>query len=341
MTATAVELAAMMRALEIATHGPAGLNPQVGAVLLSPDGDVLAEGWHRGAGTPHAEIDALSGLSEEEVRGATIIVTLEPCNHHGRTGPCAQALIAAGVARVVYSVADPNAISTGGGETLRAAGIEVEAGLLAEDGTALIAGWLEVQRLGRPHVTVKWAQSLDGRAAAADGSSRWITGPAARADVHARRAAADAIVAGVGTVLADDPALTARRDDGSLYPAQPLPVILGRRPTPESAAVRQHPRTPVFFAGDDLDAVLEDLRARGVQRVFVEGGPTVASAFVRAGLADEVLAYVAPVLVGGDRVALDDIGVGSIADAVRLETAEVTPLGPDLLFRARVVRGGA
>jgi diaminohydroxyphosphoribosylaminopyrimidine deaminase / 5-amino-6-(5-phosphoribosylamino)uracil reductase len=340
MTATGAERAAMARALEIASRGPVGLNPQVGAVLLSPAGDVLSEGWHRGAGTVHAEIDAISRLSEDVVRGATIVVTLEPCNHRGRTGPCAQALIAAGVARVVYSVADPNAVSSGGAATLRAAGVEVESGLLVDEGTALIRGWLDVQRLGRPHVTVKWAQSLDGRAAAADGSSRWITGPAARADVHERRAASDAIVAGVGTVLADDPALTARQDDDALFPAQPLPVVLGRRVVPAEAAVRRHPREPLFLSGHDLDAVLADLRARGVQRVLVEGGPTIASAFLRAGVADEVLVYVAPTLLGGPRTAVGDVGVAGIGDAVALRTAEVLPLGPDLLIRARVVREG-
>ena len=189
-------------------------------------------------------------------------------------------------------------------------------------------------------MTVKWAQSLDGRAAAADGTSQWITGPEARADVHARRAEADAILVGVGTVLADDPALTARRPDGSLYEHQPQPVVLGRREIPAGAAVRRHPHGPLFFDGRDLDAVLADLRRRGAQRVFVEGGPAIASAFLRAGLADDVLAYVAPVLLGGSRAALTDLGVATIADARRLETSEVVPLGADLLIRARVAPGG-
>lgn len=340
MTATPAERAAMERAIALATRGPVGLNPQVGAVLISPAGELIAEGWHRGAGTPHAEVDALSHATADQARGATIVVTLEPCNHTGRTRPCAQALIAAGVARVVYAVDDPGAVSSGGARTLREAGVDVEAGVLRGEGTALIADWLEVQRLGRPHVTVKWAQSLDGRIAAADGTSQWITGPAARADVHARRAGAQAIVVGTGTVLADDPALTARHPDGSLRETQPVPVVLGEREIPGTAAVRRHPHAPLFFSGRDLRAVLDDLRARGVQRVFVEGGPTIASAFLRAGLADEVLAYVAPVLLGGPRTATGDIGVATIADAVRLETVETVALGADLLLRARVVRPG-
>lgn len=339
MTATAAERAAMAHALEVARRGPRGLNPQVGAVILSPSGEMLADGWHRGSGTPHAEVDALSKLAPEQLRGATAVVTLEPCNHTGRTGPCAQALIDAGVARVVYALDDPGVVSGGGAERMRAAGIDVESGEQADAAEALIGDWLTVQRLGRPHVTVKWAQSLDGRAAAADGSSQWITGPEARADVHRRRAAADAIVVGTGTVLADDPALTAR-DGDALLPHQPIPVVIGSRTTPADAAVRRHPHAPLFYSGHELDAVLAELRERGVQRVFVEGGPTLASAFVAAGLADQVLAYVAPVLLGGPRLALTDIGVTSIDEAHRLVVDEWLPLGPDLLAIARPLTSG-
>ncbi len=317
------------------------MNPQVGAVILSPAGDVLAEGWHRGAGTSHAEIDALSKLAPGEARGATAVVTLEPCNHHGRTGPCAEALLAAGVTRVVYAIGDPGPESSGGGERLRAGGVDVEAGILADEATALLASWLAVQRLGRPHVTVKWAQSLDGRAAASDGTSQWITGPVARADVHRRRAESDAIVVGTGTVLADDPALTARAADGSLLPHQPVPVVIGETSTPDAAALRSHPERPLFYPTRDLPAVLEDLRARGIHRVFVEGGPTLASAFVGANLADEVLAYVAPVLLGGHRLALTDVGVTTIADARRLAVTSVETLGDDLLVVAHPAAEGA
>lgn len=339
--ASTAEHDAMRRALAIAQRGPRGVNPQVGALLLSPDGAVLSEGWHRGAGTPHAEVDALSRLEPGAARGATAIVTLEPCNHTGRTGPCSEALIAAGVARVVYAIADPGDHSSGGAVRLRAAGVEVEAGLLADEATALLDSWLTVQRLGRPHVTVKWAQSLDGRAAASDGTSQWITGPEARADVHRRRAGADAIVAGTGTVLADDPALTARADDGGLLAHQPVPVVVGARAVPATAALRRHPHAFLQFAGDrGLRTVLEELRTRGVQRVFVEGGPTLAASFLREGLADELLVYVAPVLLGGDRLALHDIGVTTIGEARRLAVASVTPLGDDLLIVAQPASEG-
>ena len=339
MPANRAERDAMRRAFALARRGPRGINPQVGAVVLSPAGEIVAEGWHRGAGTPHAEVDALSHLSADQLRGATVVVTLEPCNHTGRTGPCALALIEAGVGRVVFSAEDPGVHSGGGAARLRAAGVDVEAGLLAEEGVALIDDWLVSVRLGRPFITVKWAQSLDGRAAASDGTSQWITGPAARADVHERRAAADAIVVGTGTVLADDPSLTARRPDGTLHEHQPIPVVLGSRPVPPDAAVRRHPHAPIFHS--ELSAAISDLRERGIQRLFIEGGPTVASAFVRAGLADEVLAYIAPVLLGGDRLALTDIGVPTLSDAPRLKVATVEKLGDDLLVVARPAPGTA
>ena len=327
---------AMRRALQLAGNGPAaGVNPRVGCVILSPAGELLAEGWHRGAGTCHAEVDALAHLDPAFARGATAVVTLEPCNHTGRTGPCALALIDAGISRVVYAVADPGRHSSGGGDRLRAAGVDVTGGLLADEVELFLADWLIAARLGRPFVTVKWASSLDGRAAAADGSSQWITGPAARHDVHLRRAAADAIVVGTGTVLADDPSLTARADDGTLLPHQPQPVVAGDRPVPADAAVHRHPLTPWFVAEHDPAALLAVLHGRGVRRVFVEGGPTLASAFVRAGLVDEYLVYLAPTLLGGDRLALGDLGVGSITGQRRLAIDDLVRLGDDILLVAR------
>ncbi|MGX5697691.1 bifunctional diaminohydroxyphosphoribosylaminopyrimidine deaminase/5-amino-6-(5-phosphoribosylamino)uracil reductase RibD [Agromyces soli] len=326
----------MRRAIELAELGPAtGVNPQVGCVLLSPTGEVLAEGWHRGAGTAHAEVDALSKLPPGAAVGATAVVTLEPCNHTGRTGPCALALIEAGVARVVYAVDDPGAASGGGAERLRAAGVEVEAGLAADEVEALLDDWLFAARAGRPRVIVKWASSLDGRAAAADGTSQWITGRAARTDVHRRRAAADAIAVGTGTLLADDPSLTARDDDGALLDAQPVPVVFGRRAVPDGAAIRRHPHEFVQFDGTELPAHLAELAARGIRSLFVEGGPTLASAFLAAGLADELLVYLAPALIGGPRLALEDLGVATIGEALRYEFSSVERLGDDVLLVAR------
>ena len=323
----------MRRALQLAANGPAtGVNPRVGCVILSPTGETLAEGWHRGAGTNHAEVDALSHLAPGAARGATAVVTLEPCNHTGRTGPCSVALIDAGIARVVFGVADPGRSSSGGAEHLRAAGVDVTGGLLAADGEAFLGDWLVAARLGRPFVTVKWASSLDGRAAAADGSSQWITGPLARQDVHRRRSQADAILVGTGTALADDPALTARAADGSLLPQQPVPVIVGDRALPDGAAVHRHPRPALFEPGHDVAALLDRLHTRGIRRVFVEGGPTLASAFVRAGLVDQYLVYLAPTLLGGDRLALGDLGITGIDEQRRLRIDDLLRLGDDLLL---------
>ncbi|MDQ0743846.1 diaminohydroxyphosphoribosylaminopyrimidine deaminase/5-amino-6-(5-phosphoribosylamino)uracil reductase [Clavibacter sp. B3I6] len=268
------------------------------------------------------------------------MVTLEPCNHTGRTGPCAAALVEAGVARVAYAVADPGAQSSGGADRLRAAGVEVVPGVLADEAGAFLRVWLGSARLGRPFVTAKWASSLDGRIAAADGTSRWITGPAARHDVHRRRAEADAILVGTGTVLADDPALTARRPDGIPYPHQPAPVVLGDRAIPEDAAVHRHPRRLIRLPGHEPAAALEELGRRGIRHVFVEGGPTVVSALLAAGLVDEVVAYLAPVLLGGPRTATGDLGVPSMPDAHRLTLISTTRLGDDLLVTARPTMEG-
>jgi diaminohydroxyphosphoribosylaminopyrimidine deaminase/5-amino-6-(5-phosphoribosylamino)uracil reductase len=270
-----------------------------------------------------------------EAAGLTAVVTLEPCDHTGRTGPCSQALLEAGVARVVYAVDDPGEESSGGGARLLEAGVVVERGVLAEEATELVRRWLVPARHHRPFVTVKWASSLDGRAAADDGSSRWITGAAARQHVHEVRADHDAILVGTGTVLADDPSLTARGDAGELLVAQPLPVVLGDRPVRDDAQLRRHPRELVQLAGHDPAAALDELWRRGVRSVLVEGGPTVASAFVRAGLADDYLVYLAPTLLGGARTALDDLGVATIDDQRRLRVADVTLLGTDLLIVAR------
>ncbi|TFB80857.1 bifunctional diaminohydroxyphosphoribosylaminopyrimidine deaminase/5-amino-6-(5-phosphoribosylamino)uracil reductase RibD [Terrimesophilobacter mesophilus] len=326
----------MLRALELAARGPAtGANPQVGCVILSPGGEIIAEGWHRGLGTPHAEVDALSSLAPDGARGATAVVTLEPCNHHGRTGPCSEALIAAGVARVVYAVGDPNPVARGGADRLRDAGVEVIAGVEVERVEELMHPWLTAMRRGVPWVTLKWASSLDGRAAAADGTSQWITGEAARARVHLQRAAADAIMVGTGTVLADDPSLTARDTRGGLLPSQPIPVVIGDRELPATAQIFHHPQPLIAMHGHDLHAVLSGLFARGIRRVLLEGGPTLASAFIAEGLVDEYLLYLAPILLGGGNLATADLGVGTLTSARRLTIVQFERVGEDILVRAR------
>lgn len=333
--ATERELAAMRRALEVAERGPlTGGNPRVGCVLLDADGRVVAEGWHRGAGTPHAEIEALAKVGGD-ARGLTAVVTLEPCDHWGRTGPCSEALIAAGVRRVVYGVADPGARSAGGAERLRAAGVDVVGGVLALEIEEFLSCWLASERRGRPWVTVKWAATLDGRIAAEDGSSRWITGAAARQRVHEERAANDAILVGTGTVLADDPSLTARGDGGELLAHQPVPVVVGERPLPPDAALRRHPSGVIETGSRDLAGILAGLNDRGLRRVYVEGGPTLASAIIGGGLADAYSVYLAPALLGGDRYAIGELGIPSMSGIRRLRLDAVEQLGDDIHLTAR------
>jgi diaminohydroxyphosphoribosylaminopyrimidine deaminase/5-amino-6-(5-phosphoribosylamino)uracil reductase len=336
--------AAMRRAFELAEQGPVtGGNPQVGCVLLDADGVTVAEGWHRGAGTPHAECDAMSKLpalgrvhadGSPDASGLTAVVTLEPCNHTGRTGPCSEALLAAGIARVVYAISDPGHRSGGGAERLRAGGVIVDAGVLSDEAEVFLHKWLTAVRRGRPWVTVKWASTLDGRVAAADGTSQWITGTAARQRVHEQRAASDAILTATGTVLADDPSLTARGDAGELMPHQPIPVVVGERAIPDDAALRRHPAGLIETRTRDLEKVLTDLGERGIQRVFVEAGPELITSIVRDGLADEFAVYVAPTLLGGDRLAIGDLGIPSIGGAVRLRIETIEQLGDDILITA-------
>lgn len=332
MTNTGIVDAAMRLAITHAhrVKGATYPNPPVGAVILSPEGDVAGVGGTQPAGGPHAEVVALRAAGERAV-GGTAVVTLEPCNHHGRTPPCVDALIEAGVAAVVYGVADPNPVAAGGAERLHRAGVAVTAGVAAD---AVASGplreWLHKQRTGRPHVTWKFATSIDGRSAAADGSSQWITSDAARADVHRRRAAADAIVVGTGTVFADNPTLTARLPDGALAECQPLRVVVGMREiSSESNVLNDDSRTMVIRTHDP-DEVVRSLSDR--TDVLVEGGPTLAGAFLRAGVIDRILAYVAPILLGGPIAAVDDVGVPSIARALRWRYDGVEPLGPDVLL---------
>lgn len=331
----AAETRALRRALEIAADPavPLGPNPRVGCVLLAPDGIVLAEGRHRGAGTAHAEADALARARERSdigaaLAGATAVVTLEPCDHTGRTGPCTKALIEAGIARVVIARRDPNPVAAGGIDRLRAAGIEVVTAVpaeLAEAAAALNRGWEHGLASSRPLVTAKTALTLDGRAAAADGTSRWITGPAAREEVHRLRSTCDAILVGTGTARIDRPTLTARRPDGTLHPRQPLRAVMGTSAAPElpesdgaGAALRLPTRDP--------SAALATLFDRGIRHVLLEGGPTLAAAFLRAGLVDELIVHLAPTLLGAGRSGIADLGITTLAQRLDLELSDVSPL---------------
>jgi len=324
--------ALLRRALELGAMGSLrDVNPRVGAVVTDPAGAVVGEGCHRGAGTPHAEVEALRAAGPA-ARGGTAYVSLEPCSHTGRTPPCTDALIAAGVARVVFAQTDPNPVAAGGAARLQEAGLAVQAGLLAAEAEELNRTWTHLMRTGRPFVTWKFAATLDGRSAARDGTSRWITGSEARADVHAMRALCGAVVVGTGTVLADNPRLTVR--DADLPSSQPLRVVIGTRPLPADAHVFDDDASTLVLTTHDLPWALQQIGKRGIHHALLEGGPTLASAFISAGMVDEVIAYLAPALLGAGRGAVGDLGIDTIVDAVRLRISAVALVGGDLRITA-------
>lgn len=331
------DAAYLRQALEAAALGiEADPNPRVGCVVTDAAGRVVGVGHHAGAGTAHAEVVALARAGAA-ARGGSAYVTLEPCDHVGRTGPCTRALLDAGVARVVFAVADPDPAAAGGAATLAAAGVDVTSGVLADEAEQLNATWLHARRTGRPWVVVKTASTLDGRVAAADGSSRWITGPAARADVHALRARSGAVVVGTGTALVDDPSLTVRPSvpvpDTAVR--QPLRVVVGLRDLAPDARLHDDSAETLHLRTHDPHAVLEALVARGVHRVLVEGGPTLVAAFLAADLVDEVVSYLAPALLGAGPAVTADLGIGAIGDALRLHPVDVTVLGDDVRITTR------
>ncbi len=323
----------MRRALELAARGLGTVspNPVVGAVVLDAAGAVAGEGWHLFAGGPHAEVAALQAAGER-ARGGTAVVTLEPCSHTGRTGACTTALLAAGVRRVVYAVDDPDPVAAGGAGVLRAAGVDVESGLLSAEAERVNEAWLHAVRRGRPFVIWKYGASLDGQIAAADGTSRWITGEDARRDGHRLRAEVDAILVGVGTVLADDPLLTVRPAATQPPPSrQPLRVVFDRSGrTPPGARVCDDSAETLVTAATP-ERVLCDLRSRGVVSVLLEGGPTLAGAFWDGGLIDKVVGYVSPVLLGSGRYpALRSAAIQTISAAPRLVLEDVARFGEDV-----------
>jgi diaminohydroxyphosphoribosylaminopyrimidine deaminase/5-amino-6-(5-phosphoribosylamino)uracil reductase len=365
---SARELAALARARELAMNGRGRVspNPLVGAVVLR-DGVAVAEGWHEGPGLPHAEAMALAAAGEA-ARGSTVVCTLEPCSHHGRTPPCADALVAAGVARVVVGLRDPLERERAQGiAVLRAGGVEVA--VAESDGAAacaeLNAPFLTWALTGLPHVTLKLVTSLDGKIATATGESRWISGPASRALVHRWRADSDAVAVGLGTALADDPRLTARDLEGPVrqparvvfdsaarlplrsalaHTARELPVIVlageGAPPT-RVAALEAVGVEVVALPGAPDERIAPGLRAlgeRGVQSLFVEGGAGLAAALLAAGAVDRIAWFLAPMLIGGREApsAIGGAGVSALADAPRLVGPEFTAVGDDVLVTGRL-----
>ena len=319
------ELGAFSAAIEAgeSVRGATSPNPPVGCALISASGELIATGATSPAGGPHAEVNALREAGER-AQGATAVVTLEPCNHTGRTGPCSEALVEAGIRRVVYFTADPNEAAAGGADYLRAHGVEVDFHPVR---VAALQPWLRSVRLGRPSVTLKFASTLDGFTAAADGTSKWITGEDARELVHADRAKLDAIIVGTGTAIADNPSLTARFPGGTLREHQPRRVVVGSREVPEGNLTRlgfEQYATPT--------EALEALWQTGARDVLVEGGAALAASFLELDLVDAVHAYIAPALLGAGRGVLDRAIAGTIADARRFRTTLVRPVGNDVFL---------
>ncbi len=349
----------MRRALALARAGEGRVepNPMVGAVVLGPAGDLAGDGYHASFGGPHAEVVALAATGGR-ARGGTLYVTLEPCRHFGKTPPCTRAVIAAGVARVVAATADPNPLVGGEGfAELRAAGVEVTAGVCGAEAEALIAPFTKRMRTGRPWVIGKWAMTLDGKTATHTGDSKWVSGDESRAQVHELRGRVDAVLAGRGTVVADDPLLTAR-PPGPRTPARVVLCRSGELPA-DCQLVRTARDSPVVVftepngvaklaawaaAGAEIvalpavtpAAVLDDLGRRRMTNVLVEGGSGVLGAFADAGELDEVWAFVAPKLAGGPGLApVGGAGVGWMRDAAGWGPLSVEQRGDDVWLRAR------
>ncbi len=307
--------------LAAAVHGAVGPNPRVGCVIVDSSGQVVGRGAHLGAGTAHAEVVALAEAGDA-ARGSTAYVTLEPCDHHGRTPPCSEALIAAGIAAVRYAVSDPTP-AAGGAAALRAHGITAERGPMTAQAQAFLEPWLFAVTRERPFVTYKVASTLDGYIAAADGSSRWITGEQARREVHRLRAQVDAVAVGSGTYRADEPQLTVR---GIEVVRQPARYVLG-----DTAVAEGFTAVP----GGDPAAALKRMYADGVRHLLLEGGARVAAAFLRAGLVDELVWFSAPKLLGSGTRAVADLGIGTIDDALQWRIVEHTRVGDDVMIRCR------
>ncbi|MFV7530269.1 bifunctional diaminohydroxyphosphoribosylaminopyrimidine deaminase/5-amino-6-(5-phosphoribosylamino)uracil reductase RibD [Enterobacter mori] len=354
----------MARAMKLAQRGrfTTHPNPNVGCVIVK-EGEIVGEGYHLRAGEPHAEVHALR-MAGEKARGATAYVTLEPCSHHGRTPPCCEALIAAGVSRVVASMQDPNPQVAGRGlYRLQQEGIDVSHGLMMQDAEAINKGFLKRMRTGFPYIQLKLGASLDGRTAMANGESQWITSPQARRDVQRLRAQSHAILTSSETVLADDPAMTVRWDELSadtqaLYPQenlrQPLRIIIDsqNRVTPDHRIVQQPGETWIARTKEDTREWPEGVRSimvsehnghldlvvlmmllgkQQVNSIWVEAGPSLAGALLQAGLVDELIVYVAPKLLGHDARGLFVLpGLEKLSDAPQLRFSEIRPVGPDV-----------
>jgi len=315
---------AMARAIECATYGLGKTfpNPIVGAVITSATGEFISEGFHQGA--DHAEVIAISAAKEIPA-GSVIYVTLEPCNHHGKTPPCVDAIIASGIKKVVYAVADPNPVATGGTERLQESGIEVKSGIGEVQARLENRAWLTKIEKSRPRITWKIASTMDGKVAASDGSSKWITGEIARADVARIRSQADAIVTSTATVIADDPLLTSKG-----LGKNPVRIVMGITELSSNSKILGTDAETVLIKSRDSKDLISLVKVRGFNQILIESGPTLGTALLRADLVDEIILYQAPTFLGSGKASIGDLGISSISDRLDFEIADVEILGADL-----------
>jgi len=327
----------MQRAIALSENalGRTAPNPIVGAVIIGTDGSVIAEGFHdRSVSADHAEVVALK-IAGDRAQGATMYVTLEPCNHTGTTGPCTQAIIDAGIATLVYAVTDPNPVASGGAAALKAAGIEVVAGVGADEATHSNRAWLTKIIKGRPFITWKVAATLDGKVAAVDGTSKWITNEASRADVQKVRRSVDAIMVGTQTAIADDPHLVPR--DGSVA-SNPLRIVCGTQELPKGAHVFDDAAPTKVIASKDLKVIAAELLATGVNHILLESGPTLATAMLKAGMLDELMMYQGASLLGAGKSFVADLGVLTIEKAISLQRISTETFGDDVKSVYRIAK---
>jgi diaminohydroxyphosphoribosylaminopyrimidine deaminase/5-amino-6-(5-phosphoribosylamino)uracil reductase len=316
--------AAMARAIDCARLGLGKTfpNPIVGAVITSADGEVLSEGFHQGG--DHAEVLALNAVKEIPA-GSIIYVSLEPCNHHGKTPPCVDAIINSGIKKVVYAVSDPNPIATGGEERLRAAGIEVQSGIGEEQARLENRAWLTKMELGRPRITWKIASTMDGKVAASDGTSKWITGDLARTDVARMRSQVDGIVTSTATVIADDPLLTSKG-----FGKNPVRIVMGETELSAKMRISNDAAETVLIKSRNFDDLFSLAKERGFNELLIESGPTFGTAFLRANLIDEIVLFQAPALLGSGTPSIGDLGITNISGRLDFEISDVEVIGSDL-----------
>jgi diaminohydroxyphosphoribosylaminopyrimidine deaminase/5-amino-6-(5-phosphoribosylamino)uracil reductase len=314
----------MARAIDCARLGLGKTfpNPIVGAVITSEDGEVLSEGFHQGG--DHAEVIALNAVKEIPA-GSILYVSLEPCNHHGKTPPCVDAIINSGIKKVVYAVSDPNPIATGGAERLRAAGIEVESGIGEEQARLENRAWLTKMELGRPRITWKIASTMDGKVAASDGTSKWITGDLARTDVARMRSQVDGIVTSTATVIADDPLLTSKE-----FGKNPVRIVMGETELSAKMQISNDAAETVLIKSRNFDDLLSLAKERVFNELLIESGPTFGTALLRANLIDEIVLFQAPTLLGSGTPSIGDLGITNISGRLDFEISDVEVIGSDL-----------